>query len=432
MWVILINRHNTVALGVKIKEMRIARGVTQDELASVASSDSPTISKIENGNLTCSDDLLWEIKKALGAENIPLLEGEQESFLEKLHEWYDVISKRNLPKASAIRDDLSAITCLPSEKELNLIYALFECRLLLGLNEIEPAKKILASIEPKIDSLTDIQRYHFYYNKGTFENKFARHKEALDFYMKAFDLTRRGLKESLSLYYNIAHCHYKNGLYSRSITFLEKARELFSSEEDTPSMFHIENLLATNFIRTNCLQTAKTLLDKCYKSVARGEDKTSIGMVLINYGYLYFKAEKYLKALDYLNEAEAYIDQDTDYSLEILYQKARCLVAMNRATSCAPMLKTGIERATGSDLYQSLFMALSHLLSLNQIDSRAYVEDVAIPYFLKTRNFIVALDYCESLAAYYSKKGKGYNGKRLKMVDLARNLYKSMYEGGVL
>ena len=432
MWVIHINRHDTATLGVKIKEIRIARGVTQDELAVAASSDSPTISKIENGNLTCSDDLLWEIKKALNAEIIPLLEGEYESFLNKLHEWYDVISKRNLIKASAMRNDLSAITCLQSEKELNLIYTLFECRLLLGLNQTEPAQKILATIEPELHSLTDIQLYHFYYNKGTFENKFARYKEALTFYMKAFDLTKKGLKESLPLYYNIAHCYYKNGLYSRSITFLEKARTVFTSDEGTLPMFHIENLLATNFIRINCLQNAKILLDKCYKTVSTTNDKTNMGLVLMNYGYLYIMAKKHLKALDYLNEAETYIDENTDYSLEILYQKARCLVAMNRVTSCAPLLAKGIERTKENELYQSLFISLSHLLSLSQLDSRAYIEDVAIPYFMKTSNYIIALDYTENLENYYRKKGKSYNGKRLKMTDLARNLYKYMYDGDVL
>jgi len=430
--VILINRHDTALLGGKIREIRIARGITQDELASAASSDSPSISKIENGNLTCSDDLLWEIKKVLRAEEIPLLANERESFMDKLQNWYDVISERKLVKANEMRIGLSAITCLPSEKELNTIYALFECRLFLGLNEIEPAQKILMNIEPNVDLLTDTQKYHYYYNKGTLEIKNARSEEALNFYLMAFNLMKRGLKESHPLYYSIAYCYFRTGSYLRSIAFLEKFREQFSSEQNGLSLFHAENLLATNYIRTNNFQLAKILLDKCHAFAIENKDDVNIGMVLLNYGYLYFMAKNYNKAFEYLNEAKPYLDESGSLYLEALYQKARCMIAMNRFTSCAPLLEDGIIRAKGNETYQILFVSLSRFLTINQIESRAYLEDVAIPFLIKTHNYIIALDYSESLANYYSKKGKGYNGKRLKMVDIAHMLYKKMYEGGVL
>jgi len=427
-----INRYDTTLLGGKVKELRIARGVTQDELAVAAFSDAPTISKIENGVLSCTEDLLWEIKKVLRAEAAPLLEGEHNEFLEKLHEWYDIISERNFALAKERQVALSAITCLPSEKELNIIYALFECRLLLGLNEVESAYTRMLTLEPQFDALNDIQRYHYYYNKGTYEIKNSRNEEALEYYMKAFDLTKRGLKDSLPLYYNIAYAYYRIGLYSRSIAFLEKSRELFSSDSGTVSMFHIENLLATNYIKTKALQVAKMLLNKCSKDIESLQNKTHVGMVLTNYGYLYVVAKKFNKALDYLKKAEAYLEEGTEYFLEVLYQKSRCLVAINRTTACTPLLAEGIERAQGNDTYLTLFMSLSHLLTINQKESTQYLEDVSIPFLLKIKNYTTALDYCELLADYYKKKGKGYNGKRLKMVDLAQNIYKEMYEGGEL
>jgi len=236
--------------------------MSQEDVAAAAYISRSSLSQIELGIAKCPDNLLIAIKAGMGLENLPLLDTERVAFRDKLYKWHDIINERKLDEAKELREKLSTIKLLPRDRELNILFSLFECKLLLSMDELEAAKKILDAF--KIDKLSDIQLYHYYYNQGTYHIKSNIIQEALDFYLEAYNLVTFGLAKNIMLYYNIALAYYRLGFAAKSTTFLEEAYSLHLAGHDNNNVseFDIYNLLGVFYAGIGVLQRGKYFLDK--------------------------------------------------------------------------------------------------------------------------------------------------------------------------
>lgn len=54
--------------GKRVREWRLAKGLTQDDLGNAIGVEGPTISRLENGKLKLSSERLSQIAEALGCE----------------------------------------------------------------------------------------------------------------------------------------------------------------------------------------------------------------------------------------------------------------------------------------------------------------------------------------------------------------------------
>ena len=68
---------NQTEFGKRVKEMRMIRKMTQEELASVLKVDKQQISRIERGVRACSIDLLLELSHHLNVSTDYLLMGKE-------------------------------------------------------------------------------------------------------------------------------------------------------------------------------------------------------------------------------------------------------------------------------------------------------------------------------------------------------------------
>jgi len=428
--------YGKLTIGDKIKSLRIAKGVAQEDLAHNLMQHASTLSRIERGVLECPNELLYEIKKALNVEGLPFNESERQAFRDKLYDWGNVISEREIDEAKKIQLKLSVITYLPADKELNMLYGLLNCRLLLVLNELDEATQIIDAMEAAASEMDTICLYYHYRNCGTWHYKNAQYDIALGFYTKAFDLPARELANRVTRYYAIACCYFRMGLVSRCITFLERAREEGSDDHNTFHEYYVDWLLAISYIYTDKLQRAKVLLEKCKKTARRDNNRKYMGDYLVNMGLMYRKAKKWPLALDYLDDAFNYLTKGDESYIDVIYEKCYCLLEMDYFSACIELADEGKklvdEKIVGYKDYLTLFEAIKCLASLNHSDSVKYIETVAIPHLIEKKCLWIAVDYCALIIEYYTNKKSRHNGVISRFKAIAFDAYKILHEGGVL
>jgi len=406
--------------------------MSQGELAVKILNDNSVISKVEKGQRVCTPDLRDQIKVALDAEDLPVTASACQHFRVKLNEWYNVINKRELAKAKDIQQQLAIIKLAPHEKELNTLYDLFDCKLLIGLNKLEAARKILKFFDARVKELKDMQLYYYYYNKGTYEVKHERNQEALDFYMQAHEIIQHHKEQDLILYFNIAHCCERLGLVSRAIAFLEKARDLAGDSQKGVFELKIYNALATLYIQTGHFNGAKKLLTTCLTKAEQLGSNERVGIALINHGFLYRIGKAWETSIEYLDNALPYLEKGSRNYLETYYQKGRCLVSMKHYTKATSLLEEIEKEAESNEVYTILFKSLRHMMPPNISSSIEYIESVAIPYLVKNYYYSAALDFCEFLRKHYKKKREQRQSKLLNITEIVCDIHNRMIEGGVV
>ena len=417
-------------LGEKIRIVREVKSISQAKLAEAISYSAPRLSQIETGEAVCQPDILLSIKKALNLEEIPLYESERQGFKDKLYRWYGVINDGDYEKARKLQERLSDITYLPFDTELNHLYGLFRCRLLIATNDIEEAKEIMEAFDPVPDGLGDEILYHYYYNMGLLNYYFAQFKHALGFFLKAKKYIIADLSGNEKLYYNIAMCLLHVGHVVSAILFLKDIRELHFGGQSTAQLLRIDVMIAIGHIHLGQLPKAKKMLEKCYQEALNAADKEMVGRILHSFGILYQKAGDWNASLEHLNQASGYYPIGSQNHLLIIYSKIRCYADMRAYSACAELLKEGKKIYEDNKTCMMLLESAKCLIPPADNESIEYLDTVAIPHFLGLGETLVALDFCEFLREHYEKKG--IIKKAGQMSEIARRIYKDMHSGGII
>ena len=378
-----------------------------------------------------SVEIIMEIRAGLDIEWLPLFESELPGFRKKLFQWNDLISQRNIEEAREMQLKLSDIKFIPDEKNLNVFYKLFETRLLLGENKLDSAKEMLETVETNLHELDDLQLHYYYNNKGTWNYKNTHYNDAINFYLKANEL-RHGLGNDISLYYNIGISYKRLGMLACATSFLEKARKLYSSNQNIATIpaFHVDRFLAAIYIALGQLHWAKELLDGCYEKAKLDNDIELINSILPTYGYMYRRGKCYDTAIEYLDKSLNYLDNSDELYLEALYQKILCLIETKRSTLCPPLLKEGKELSEGKETYTIMFNTLEYLTMLNTPGATEYVEE-AIKYMEKNKLNHIAIEYCYFLKQHYKTKLSRDKTSAMRIGYMASDFYEEMLVGGI-
>jgi len=419
---------NQPHVGSKIRELREAKGYTQEALALAIYTDRSMLSLIECGHKACTNELIDNVRTYFGVDWLPFYESESMEFRSKLFKWNEIISLNDWEAAQEMRERLSIIKFLPSEKELNLFYNLFECRILMGTNELGAAKEIIDTIEPRLGELSDVQLYYYNYNKGTYSVKFKQYSIALKFYLNAYAIMQCGLEQNISIYYGIAFCYYSVGKIASSISFLEKAKKMFSNSHNVNFKMNVDILLAANCIRTGHLHRAKIILDECYVNAFKDDKKAHLALIIIRQGYMYRMAKKWNTAIEHFDKAFIYLTKESQNYKEALYQKIRCLIELGRFSLCEDLIAEGIELSKEDETYLILFKSSKHLMTLGDKKSIKYIETVTIPHLLNINVVVTALDFCKILKVYF-KENVGYKKSEQKVREVICQIYCDMLEG---
>jgi len=459
---IIMNKDtNKLTLGEKIREIRKFLFISQENLAKAVGCGTSTISRIENEQAQCSEDLLRSIRKALGTKNAPILENESIIFRERLNVWRDLINVRSssLNYAKDMGKNLSTILYIPFEHELAMLYIMYEVKLLIVENNLALAEKRMSipediseknvSIYDAADanfddrfyeyhlnktSLTNLSSeilYHYYYNKGSICVHRKQYKDALKYYLKANSLEVYNLQKEYHLLYNIAICYGTLCMPMRSILYLEKAYNLFRGERASPFGLSLDNALAVNYTYIGESRLAQELLEKCLILAKGTNNLTYIGISYHNLGVLHLKNNHAEKAIEYFNQSLEHSQENDAFYLEYLYYKIRCMIELGKFNQSKKMIERAKKTSSQYEKYSFLFGSLMHLMTLSQNNSCQYLTCIAIPRMLEDFELYKALDFCKQMEIHF--KSKNQTKKVLETAATIRSIYEKIIfvESGV-
>jgi len=410
-----------ISVGEKIRQIRKAKGLSQENLAHDIGLSTSTICRIEQGTVIASGETIKAIKMALEIESAPLLPGESEGYKERLHIWHKLILDGHLIEARQLQTGLADIQALPFEEDLVMMYQLFEVSLQLAEQDFDVAKSTLTSFD--IDKMSRENMYYCYRNMGWLYMSIGtdRAQEPLGYLLKAYALQE---KPDGSLCYRIARCYNRLGQPFSSMKMLEEAYSAYGDSKTITVSLDLDNKMALNCIDISDTARARQILEKCLASAKSISNDRYIAVILANIGLAYAKDKNWEIALDYYIQAGEYCNASGRNDLEIVYYKARCLVALRRFSQCKELILSQKDMR----YYSVLFESLKHMMTLRESASHEYLETVTIPFLVGKRNIGEALDYCEVLEGFHESRGS--IKKALEFAKIQRDIYKRMISPG--
>jgi len=406
----------------KIKELREHRKYTQEALASALKCSKSKVSKAEAGECEYSERDIKLAKAFFGVENAPFNDRERIEFKQRLYKWKHWIKNSHIDEARQFQKNVSAITKLPFEPTLNMLYRMFEIRLVLKEGKPDLAEEMLRIEETDIENASEENQHHFYYNLGSVY--FYRYdlKNALFFYRKALDLEMYALEKDVGLHFNLAMCYGELGKYVLAITTIENAYHEFEYNMIGAAKSYMDSMLAINYVRIGQVSRAKQLLDRSLTEAMGSSNQFFTYLSLHNYGCACFEAKEYDRAIEYFDRVIEYFKAADRHRLEAMYYKFRCLVADKKTAIVKPLLYNAMSEVEGNEHYRLAFESLLHMATIKQDESMEFIEKKTIPYFIKERGYYKALDYCIMLESIYRQRGKGYKTRALEVSSLIRNM----------
>jgi len=406
----------------KVKELREFRKYTQEALAEALKCSKAKISMAESGECEYSEKDIKAAKEFFGVENAPFTDMESLDFRKRLYKWKDWIRNGHIDEARKNQKNLAVITKLPFEPDLNMLYRMFEIRMILKEGKVEQAEELLLSEEPHIENTNCENQHHFYYNMGSVYLYKHDFKKALSFYLRARDLEICALEKDVGLHLNLAMCYGKLGKYALAISTMEKETQEFDYNKTGVMRAYFNGTLAINYVRIGQVARAKQLLEHSLPEAMSINHSFFIYMSLHNYGCACYEAKEYKEAIEYFDRAfEVYKTVDNHY-FENTYYKILCLISDKKKSRAKPLLSKAMSLAEENEFYSIAFESLSRLLTITQDESIDFIEQKTIPYFIEKHAYYKALSYCELLESIFKKRGKGYKIRTLEMSSTVRDI----------
>jgi len=430
--------------GNRLKAICEYKNVTQHELAQKIGHGIEVLQAIESGIVEVSYELLLTIKKHLNIENLPMTSEEIRIFKESIRLWRDLLRRQKLDDATVIRRKLSSVASCPIEPDLSLLYRMNEIMHMLVEGDLNNASKELTFCKDMIIETGDVDveiHYYFYRNHGTLESYQGNIKVALEYFLKAFALTKdevgdRFSSDNDSLCFNIAACY--SDLYQpyQAIAFLQ---ELYKMADDRTRSYrlHMDNTLAVSYIRINMLKEAKNILDDCLARAEASSDKLALGIILHNSGLLYEKSGNWKLALNYYDRALTYCQDSNEVHLEHLYLETqyhtiRCLMHLGDGIEAQKRMELSQRLCTNKAKYALLLETLRRLMNTSAAHSDNPIDFITretIPFLVAEYEYAKALDYCNIARDHYVNCGD-YD-KAIKLAIVKEGIYEKMlFQGG--
>ena len=426
---------NTIPLsfGEKIKQIRIAKGLKQDDLAKVINTAQNFVSRLESGESKCDDSMLASIREFYNIQNAPIFDRELKDYTNRLWIWHDLVGADRLIEAKNMQNELSPILDLPFERDLILIYLMIETRILFKERNFPIAEERLNTAEALLDEASKDALFLYHRNKGFYHHVKLSHKVSLKHFIQVLDLETVNVRPDVTIYGNIGSAYLNLGKPWQAIVYYEKAIAESNNDRTHVAMSLIWSNLGRSYLAVQDYDKAKNLLDMSHMHSKRINDVPMIVYSLSLLGMYYNNRKEYEDALRCCNQALDLCQKKTPFFFHIICTKALILYKMKDFSQCKDVVEQGkaLALAKKDDLMLMTVETISHLLTLSDNNSIDYLEKIAIPY-LKAHNGaskLDALDFCEILEKHYVKKRS--IKKAQAIAAISRDIYKDLFTGTV-
>ena len=403
----------------KIKAMRHKNGISGGNLAKLLHSSQSSISKIENGVLPISPEMLESLKEITGYAGVPVTEDEINNFRKDLYDFYDTIKNAHLVEAREESNRLQSIIEKCFEEEFKILYCLFDSYLLLRERQHHNAKNKLEYLTDKLYTLTDEQQYFYYYfYAGSIYKDYAK---SIQYFLKAEKIAEKRGRPETSLYYSLSNMYSRIDYSFKSIMYGEMALKMAQNSSDKAYLLNIEATLAFEYARVGCYQLALNGLYGCLTREKALGDTWRLEITHHNLACVYLYMKDYTNTMKHLNKALGYCNVGDRAYLNNKLHIAYVLIDQNENKKALSLIEEFLPNAQDIPDMLLLLESAKHSLNLNNAYSLAYIEDTSIPQLLKMGEHEEAIRYMHILSNFYKKfsDSKKFIQKRSEHLELA-------------
>ena len=425
-----------LSIAEKIKQIRKSKGLSIENLAHAAKVNMSTISRIENGTMQYSDEMLTAIVKYMEIENAPLAEHEIKTYKDRLWVINDLLIADRITEARAAFDNLFQATKLPYDNDLSLLYTMTEGRLLFKDGNMSALEEKVKAADAFLDGASNEALILYHRNNGVLCNAKGDNKSALKHYLSIANIESTLLPTDAGIYLSIGVLYWHLGKAHLATTYVEHAKILYDHGRAHVSGPMINDVLAACYQAMGQHDKAKYLLNKSLVAAKSVGNAITIGSVTCNLGYAYAIDGDVKTGLALNEEGLKYLKDHPEQHKQGLYNRAEILIMAKKYSDAKEAIALGKSLCKDDDMFAIGFEALGCVIALQSSqkdnDAADYINNVAIPYFNNNGSvtyWTIALGLCEALEAYYKK----HRNTKMAMATAAaiRDIYAIMFIGDV-
>ena len=421
-----------LSFGEKIKQIRIAKGLKQEDLAKVINTAQNFVSRLESGEAKYDDRMLEIIREFYNIKNAPIFDHELDDYKNRVWVCNDLITANNMHEARVIQDTLSPILELPFEHDLTLLYLMIEARILFKENNLAAGEERLKTAEALLDGAS-MEALHLYHrNKGFLLMRKGEFKTSLKHYLQSLDNETSIVNSDMSILLSIGIVCLSLSKPWNAVLYLEKAKMKYNLGRTNVLGAILNSRLASCYMLVGEYDKAESIYNDALAQAKSINASDSIGIALTWLATLYKQTDNIAKSLEASNQALTFLKDDS-HCADVLMNKALCLIEMKDFAQCREVIMQGKELAKNNQRQATLFEVISHLLTLDNSESTDYLENYAIPYYRTDDSVeagkLQALEFCNMLEAHYRKKRNKKKANDIAIVG--RDIYKEIYFGAL-
>lgn len=394
-------------IGSRIRFYRIQQNMTQEELSRGIISTS-YLSKIENNQTTASIEVLDFLCSRL---TINLIEEEEIPLMKSLFDWYHDIVHRRQDTLKKRYEELREKIHSTSDTTAMLYFVLFEFRYLLTERDFTEAEAKLEKISLYKDIFEEKMTYYYekfvglhHYLQSKYSSALMHLKGAERFLTKHLPFEKW---EEADLYYSIALTLSQLRKAALVIQYTHFALNIYQSRYDLMRCAECQILLGINYLRCEEYSRSEESYQLARKIAEQLNDKSLLGMICHNMGYLSSITKKYEQAIIHYNEALKY--KNKHEALSTIFSILYAYYQLDKKEEAEKWILEGqtILKQNPNQEYAYHFKVYDSLLKGNlSAEFEFFMLEVVIPYFIEHEKQQYIIEYSELMASYFEERHK--------------------------
>ena len=413
----------------KVMIIRRHQRKSRQSLAEHIQSNMQRLDRIERlKNLKYTSEEWPQVKEYLGIVGMPLEESERPSFIESVLIFGEMVSADRMEEAKAMHDRLVPVLNIEIvDPELSWLFRLVCVPYLIKQGKIEEARKEMSFFDNgKVKIMTPRLLYHYYSNKGRLFSLNFDEEKSKEFYEKALDIAQNNegfsRKETYVTIQNIASCYTELCLPNKALLFAKDAQN-FHDRLDF-STVRLDAGIALNYARIGDFKESKKLLTKALARAEAVKSNFFIGLIWYIFGLVHKFSKNWDKAIESFEKALGYHHVNSEYHMWSFYYQIRCVMEKRDFIKAKAMIEN-IKTLYGDNKemeipinYLEHFNTASKGITIFREEIIDYIENVAIPYFIKRHYKYEVIRACELLIEYYRRTRKTQESYRIMEILL--------------
>ncbi|MGR3764568.1 helix-turn-helix domain-containing protein [Rossellomorea sp. NS-SX7] len=413
-------------IGSKIRFHRQKRNLTQEELSKGIISVS-YLSKLENNQVTPSDDIIELLCERLGVSS---LQSDGQKLNQLLEKWNHSLLWKNLQEAESYHEQIKRQLEDTDDLTPQLYYQILCVRFQLIHSNLDRARNNLVHIHAHYKELSDTLRFYYHKYKGNYyyllqqyEKARAELKEAETYYVLGSVVNE---EERADLYYLFSLVLTRLNVYRLAIYYGEKSLSIFQGV----------------YFQKRCAEV-HLLLGICYRRIRYSEEAlkhyewANFISMSINYNSLNSMVEQnlgYLKSV--MNKSEEAIlhylrsielkESDVEGKLNSILALVKEYFKLNQFNQVRYWLPEGLKLCS-RDVFPDKYYQLTYYhYALNDFPDgfEHFMKEHTLPYFKENGEQLLYAEYSKFFGQYYQGVRK-YKNAAFHLKE-ANSIYEEM------